>query len=281
MAAPVNPNVGRWENSKHQMISLSEESDKRLERMRTEGNPKYVWPEGCYGSAVGWLVFVGPSPGGGKRATPSRARVMDSGVPLWDTPFLGPFSEWSAGFRASLKPLVETIVGLPLADGGSKLYTFVNFHWQQNPDATSVPPDGMQSGAAAVLSVLVQIRPRVIVAMEKQSYDLLVRTLKDAGYAISSPDVSALIDINDKGRAHRFMQGCRIHGEGPLSQVLVIRSPQHPARMYNRPYADRCARAIRSFTDQLLAGKSKVVVQERARQNAAAAHQPATRGDGS
>ncbi len=262
------------------MNSLNEESAKRLERMRIEGNPKYVWPEGCYGSAVGWLVFVGPSPGGGERVGPSRARVMDSGAPLWDTPFLEPFSEWSAGFRASLKPLVETIVGRSLAAGGSKLYTFVNFHWQQNPDATSVPSDGMQSGASAVLTVLVQIRPRVIVAMEKKSYDLLIRTLKDAGYTISCPDASVFIEINDRGCAHRFMQGFRIDGEGPLSKVLVVRSPQHPARMYNVPYAYRCARAIRSFTDQLLAGRSNVIVQERAQQVAAADHQSATRADG-
>ena len=262
------------------MTSLNEESAKRLERMRIEGDPKYVWPEGCYGSALGWLVFVGPSPGGGERVTPNRGRVMDSGAPLWDTPFLEPFSGWSAGFRASLKPLVETIVGLSLAAGGSKLYTFVNFHWQQNPDAASVPADRMQSGASSVLKVLVQIRPRVIVAMEQKSYNLLIRTLKDAGYTISCPDVSAFIEINEKGRAHRSMQGCRIEGEGPLSQVLVVRSPQHPARMYNVPYAYRCARAIRTFIDQLLAGKSKVIVQERAQPATAADHQPATRADG-
>jgi hypothetical protein len=232
--------------------------------MRNEAHPRPVWPEGCYGSAAGWLVFVGPSPGGGSKIAPARERVVSGGRPLWNLDFTDPMMNWSNGFRASIRPFVETMVGMSREKGAWKVFTVVNFHWQQNPDAAFVPEDGMRTGAAAVLAVLAGIRPRVVVTMERRADQMLRQTLCEAKYNLVEPvECSALVAINDKGRAHRRMSGYRVDGEGALAGCIIVRSPQHPARIYNSQYASRCARAIRSFVSQVHEG-NRVFIKERA-----------------
>ena len=254
------------------MLSMDLQSDafageisSRLARMRNETYRGETWPEGCYGSAAAWVVFVGPSPGGGSKSSPDRGRVASGGTPLWDSDFLGPIERWSNGFRASMKPLVETIVGLPFEKGSAKVYAFVNFHWQQNPDASLVPMQGMTSGAHDAIAVLSAIQPRLIVPMEKRSDRLLRESLLGVGYSTEGPrQCTAHVDINGRGRAHRQMAGYVVSGGGLLANCIVVRSPQHPARIFDSKYAFRCGRAIRSFASQLASGHTCVTIDERA-----------------
>jgi hypothetical protein len=205
------------------------------------------------------------SPGGGTRNAPSRERLDHAGIPLWNVDFTDPIETWSRGFQKSMRPLIETIVGLPFDQGAARVFSVLNFHWQQNPSAAFVPEEGMRSGAAATLAVLESLRPRVMVSMEKKADCLLREVLIRANYNLSEPEkCSALVSINAKGRAHRYLRGYLIRGKGALAGSIVVKSPQHPARIYNAEYALRCARAIKSFVLQVHAGETSISIEERA-----------------
>jgi hypothetical protein len=238
------------------------EIQERLQRMRAQPYSGEPWPEGCYGSAASWLVFVGPSPGGGTTSASPRERLMSGGTPFWNADFSDPVEKWSKGFRTSMRPLVETIVGLPFDRGAAKVFSVLNFHWQQNPKAALVPEEGMRSGAAATRAVLECLRPRVVVSMEEKTDCLLRDLLVKAKYSLSEPaKCSALVSINTKGRAHRQLRGYLITGDGALANTIVVRSPQHPAWIHNAEYALRCARAIKSFVLQVHAGETCVSIE--------------------
>ena len=245
-------------------LPFAREIQQRLCLMQGRQAPSIVWPEGCYGSAGSWIVFVGPSPGGGSRNATPRDRVTDAETPLWNTDFLEPVSRWSNGFRASMQPLLECATGLPLLDGAAKLYAFVNFHWQQNPDAQNVREEGMRAGADDVVNVLSSIHPRLIVPMEMRTHNLLHEALTQCGYRTREPlEQDVAIQISAKGRFHRRMCTYSVDGSGPLSGSLVVKAPQHPARMFNRDYAFRCGAAIRSCAEQLFNRVDCISIDER------------------
>ncbi|MFL6263435.1 MAG: hypothetical protein ACJ76Y_27400 [Thermoanaerobaculia bacterium] len=101
--------------------------------------------------------------------------------------------------------------------------------------------------------------------MEMKADCLLREVLIEVNYNLSEPEkCSALVSINDKGRAHRQMRGYLITGDGVLAGAIVVKSPQHPAWIHNTEYALRCARAIKSFGLQVHAGETCVSIDERA-----------------
>jgi hypothetical protein len=61
-------------NTAMRSTQFQHEQDTLLERMAAEPCPPTRWPEGCYGSGLPWLTFVGPSPGGGDGTEPESAR---------------------------------------------------------------------------------------------------------------------------------------------------------------------------------------------------------------
>ena len=233
-----------------------------LNRMAREPRRDVVWPSGCYGSLGSWLVFIGPSPGGGRRNAPDAPRNPAECVPLWNEDFTEPFAAWSNGFRTSLQTFIEQISGLPLAQGSARLYAFLNFDWIENPDAANVPAMRMEQGAPDVLRILEEIRPRVIVALENRSHLLLDRTLRDAGYRPNDPEFGDVFIAIRGTASHKSMDAFTIEGAGVLAGSYVIRSPQHPARIFDGEYAARCARAIRSVLEQMVENVGTVTVHE-------------------
>src|SRR6266568_945785 len=245
------------------LLPFAREIQERLCIMQSSEAPSGVWPEGCYGSAGSWVVFVGPSPGGRSRNATLRGRIAGAGTPLWNTDYCDPVCRWSNGFRISMRPMLECATGLTFEDGAAKLYAFVNFHWQSNPEARNVPDEETRKGADEVVRVLSLIKPRLIVPMENRSHELLHKTLTDTdiGYHTRKPlQQDVAIQINAKGWFHRRMCAYSIDGSGPLAGSIVVKAPQHPARIYNRDYASRCGIAIRLCAEQLFKRADRISI---------------------
>jgi hypothetical protein len=195
---------------------------------------------------ISWLLFVGPSPGG-------RA---ESGA-------VKPFDQWSPGFRASLRVFVETIVGLRIEEGAGRLYGFANFDWAPNPDGADVPAERMTAGVPDVLRVLDQAIPKVVVTLEERSHRLLETALSTRYELLRTPVGEVFIRIGEgEQRAHRSISAFQLAGIGPLSGSIIVKSPQHPARIFNPDYASRCARALRSVVEQIARGATELLVRE-------------------
>ena len=241
------------------------EQESLLSEMAGNQAPKGRWPDGCYGSRLAWLTFVGPSPGGGNGRAVEVPRKDNAQVPIWNQEFTAPCEEWSIGFRKSTQVLVETVMGRKRKQGALKLYNFTNFDWMQNPNACNVPSERMLRGSRAVLRHLEEVKPRVIIPMEYKAYKLLSELLSK-GYTLRQlhfSRVEILIGNTIRGsRFHRSMDAYWLDGKGPLKGRYVIRCPQHPARIFNVEYAGRIARAIRSTLCALAEERDSVSIQE-------------------
>ena len=237
------------------------EIKQRLARMRTKPAPLGQWPDGCSGSLCSWLMFVGPSPGGGKRSAPTTPRQRNGKWSLWNEDYLDPIEKWSNGFKNSMCHLVETITATSLAGGAAKVFGVINFDWIQNPDASCVPQERINQGEGDVIAILEQTQPRVIVPMERRSFDQLQKALIQRRYLLRFPDLTEVtIRINAK-KNHTDLRAYTILN-GKLNGSVVIKAPQHPARIYDKEYAIRCARAIRSALEQLAAGHGTIEIDE-------------------
>jgi hypothetical protein len=241
----------------------------RLRRMREEAPSRKTWPEGCYGSALSWLLFVGPSPGGTPRRSHDPVRRKRSGGQcLWNEDFDSPYARrpegWGGKYRENIPALVETIIGLPLNKGSAKLYGFANFDWIPSPQEGRVPRKRLLQGEADVLKVLKLTRPRIIAPTTGLAHDRLLRCLRRQGYRFFTPAKQAVrIRIDPGGVAfHTHLDALKLKGRGVLSGSVVVRLPQHPARMLYRQHGHRCARAVRQALVQVYGEDSQLVIQE-------------------
>lgn len=239
------------------------EIESRLIRMSREKRPNQTWPKGCYGSILSWLMLVGPSPGGRPDNEVVVPRNTDGGEAFWNEDCLEPFNRWSRGFSASLRSLVETIVGLPLEGGAGRLFGFANFDWVPNANGADVPAERMETGVSDVLRVLDQAIPKVIVTLGKRSHCLLEKALAER-YELRKPTIREVFIRIGPGQqpAHHSIRAFHLAGNGRLAGSIVVKSPQHPARIFNRDYGIRCARAVRSVVDQIAGEATELAVRE-------------------
>ena len=108
----------------------------------------------------------------------------------------------------------------------------------------------METGVPDVLRVLSQAIPKVVITLEERSHRLLETALSQSYELLRTPIKEVFIRIGTGGqRAHRSIRTFQLAGIGPLSGSIVVKSPQHPARIYNRDYGIRCARAVRSVVE--------------------------------
>jgi len=219
------------------------EQDSLLNRMASQPNPGGLWPEGCYGSRLAWITFVGPSPGGSDNTSVNVHQRNRTVTPLWNQDFKEPIEEWSNGFK-NTGILVETIMERTAARGALKLYNVVNFDWVKTPNASNVPGRQMRRGSRDVMDLLDEIQPRVIIPMTIKTNQLLSSLLRRT-YTLQQLIAQVKIRISPN-RYHCSIDAYKIVGSGPLDGKFLIRSLQHPARIYNRFYAGRIAHTIRS-----------------------------------
>jgi uracil-DNA glycosylase len=234
---------------------IEKEIIERLRQQREESNPKIVFPEGCYGSANAPLVFVGISPGGGSIDTKYSERGESNGSVFWNFEFIEPFEEWSIGFRKSLKPIIENLLQLSLVEGASKLFAFVNFDWIQNPDSSKVPDERINEGKACVSQTLHQINPKIIVALDSKAYQNLINLLKEESYSLSNlKNQRVEVRTASPNSYHRSINVHLIKGNKSLNGVVLLKSLQHPAKIFTEDYALRVAQSLRSAYTAVLGG---------------------------
>jgi hypothetical protein len=209
-----------------------------------------LWPENCAGSRKALVIFVGPSPGGkkeGKRRQIKLAHIK----PLWNEPYLDPLS-WSHGFKVSFRPIVESIIGKPYEDT-ARLIARVNMDWLPNPESQDVSYRYMWEGCSYILPVLFECRPDLIIPMDQKTFGVLQIALYNDGCEIfpaRTGEIKIKIsDKNGKARYHNSMMAFRAKKE--QRSFLVIKSPQHPARIYDVEYAERIGKAIRRAAEQI------------------------------
>lgn len=186
----------------------------------------------------------------------------------WNLPFDEPYAPqphgWGRKYRANIPLLVSTIIGLPLEQGSDRLYGFANFDWIPSPKESDVSATRMKRGEQAVMEVVLQCRPMVIAPMTIATFGRVAKCLKHAGYDLQCPKSQDVrIRIDPKGRSHhRSLDAAMILGNGPLSGRVIVRLPQHPARMLYAGHGERCARAVRSAVVQLIEGHETLTVDE-------------------
>jgi hypothetical protein len=158
------------------------------------------------------------------------------------------------------------VLGRSEEQGALKLYSFANFDWIQNPNAHNVPTDRMRRGAEVVLNHLTEVQPRVIITMESKAHQLLSEVL-GRQYTIRRQQFRAVeIFIGDTRRGrryHRQLDAYEISGNGPLAGRFILRCPQHPARIFNRDYANRIARALHRVLIGLASNEGAIAIEER------------------
>lgn len=217
----------------------------RLQQQQEKDKPDIIFPEGCYGAANAPLVFVGPSPGGGDTDTEYFDRNKSGGVAYWNFDFMEPFNEWSNGFKISLKPIIEDLLQIPLNEGASKLFAFVNFDWIQNPDSSKVPDSRIKEGTDEVSRVLHQIKPLIIVALDNKSYSNLVSVLEEKYTLTELKHQCVKVRASSNNSYHRKIHAHVILGNNKLNGTVLLKSLQHPARIFTLDYAKRVAKSLR------------------------------------
>ncbi len=216
----------------------------RLQEMRENPAPRTLtlWDETCEGSGRALVVFVGPSPGGAKA---QRRRPMNKKCirPQWNEAYTEPLS-WSSGFRASFQPLVEALFGLPFAKAG-KLIARANLDWMANPDSADVSERSMHEGAPSTLRLIDHCAPEVILPMDWKTYRVLKEVMEEASYSIHDHQFEGFtVHISEGGtRQHRELYAHTATKKG--RSLLIMKLPQHPARMFRSDYGTRCGIALR------------------------------------
>lgn len=233
----------------------------RLRQMRVEPNPDISRDETCEGSALASVIFVGPSPGGDK---PVARRPMNRNClrALWnqsfDKQFADPASWWSPGFRISWKPLVEAIFAAPDDyDTVGRLIGRANMDWLGNPESKDVATQHMSMGAPSVLKMIEDCSPELVLPMDTKTFDVLRTVLEHAGFSIAmchADNFTVRISDSTKKRFHRHLYAFHATSLKGAS-FLVIKLPQHPARIFQADYATRCGEAVREAALQISSGQ--------------------------
>jgi hypothetical protein len=214
----------------------------RLKEMASRPDPSNsLWPENCAGSRRALLIFVGPSPGGEKVNKRHDIRTEHT-KPLWNESFNDPLG-WSQGFRASFQPIVETIIGRPYQES-AKLIAIFNMDWLGNPESRDVSYRYMWEGCRHILPVLYECDPQLVIPMDEKTYSALQMALYDDGHEIIPANLDGIqVKINDQRHHRRIMA---FESRRKDISFPVIKSLQHPARIYNEEYASRVGHAIRN-----------------------------------
>ncbi len=208
-----------------------------------------LWPENCAGSRKALVIFVGPSPGG-KKQEERREIQRACNRPLWNEPYNEPLN-WSRGFKISFRPIVETIIGKPYEDA-AKLIARVNMDWLQNPESVDVAFQYMWEGCSYVLPVVYECDPELIIPMDEKTFAVLKMAMESDGCEIIPRRMDDIkVAISDKPEKPRYHHRIMAFGAKKKDRIfLVIKSLQHPARIFEREYAKRIGRAIRNAAKQ-------------------------------
>lgn len=190
-------------------------------RATVRGGDRQVdtWPRGCRGSANGWLMLVGPSPG---RADDSNDRWPGGpGRPIDEIASVGPHAsalqfDTNRGRNRRWSMLYEAVFGR--TDYAAALTSLVNLDWGHYSDAKTIPEDYLQAGCRVVYDLILLSRPRIVLALTKTTWSILTPFLASHAEAVHQHVSIADLDC------------LRVRLPGGAADSLVIRAPQHPSR---------------------------------------------------
>jgi hypothetical protein len=129
--------------------------------------------------------------------------------------------------------------------------------WFNNPKSENVPDSYMREGCRSVLDVIKSVDPVLVIPMDKKTFDVLKDAMIKEGFEIESVTTQRfLVLISDKKRSryHRELYAfkARLRDEG---KCVVVKSPQHPAKILESSYGRRCGAAIREAAIQIAANR--------------------------
>lgn len=235
-------------------MNIEDRISKAIERLATNEMPAYAdWPETCEGCLQPVVIFLGPSPGGKKEVV--RRSIEFNGRPLWNESYNEPLN-WSRGFKKSYRPLVEGILNLSF-DEASKLVARMNMDWQGNPESKDVSPVYMWIGCQFLLPLIEKYPPSLIVPMDEKTFSLFQVALYNSGWKISdSPEqyIKIKISNSDNPRFHNHVMA--FLAEKNSNKIAVVKSLQHPARIYDEAYATRVGETIREVADCIFSNRT-------------------------
>lgn len=233
--------------------------DSRLREMRDETAPALLWDEKCQGSARALALFVGPSPGGpgpgDTKASDRHSRKENDQPALWNKSFDEPRLQWGGGFRTSFAPLVEAVFALPYAKAG-KLVGVGNLDWMGDPNSADVQEAFMREGAPSVLRMIEACSPELVLPMDKKAFRILKEVMEKARFIIADCEVKEFrVRISDAAKVRLHSEIYCFRAASKERELVVVKLPQHPARMFQADYATRCGKAVRLAAQQIAAGQ--------------------------
>ncbi len=189
------------------------------------------WPKYWWGVINPWLVFVGPSPGNShakpvdweRERWPALGSVqvhfrehVDSGG-FWDR-----MRAWTAAAyaRAGIFPDDAT------AALGSAL--LANLVPEKQGDAKKIPAADLEHATPNAVALLLQLRPRVIVPMEKRIGRLLVQEFVNRGASVLNGPTRASVPAKNQTYPNYRPSVWQI--ETDVGPVTIAESPQHPSK---------------------------------------------------
>ena len=213
-----------------------------------------LWPENCAGSRKALVIFVGPSPGG-KKVDKRREIIFSYNKPYWNKAYDEPRT-WSGGFKKSFEPIVVTLFGGKSYDEAAKLIARVNMDWMGNPESQDVSYRYMWEGCKYILPVIYECNPQLVIPMDEKSFGVLQMALYNDGFEIIPPRIGKIkVKISDKKGKTRYHESIMaFKAKKEESSFLVIKSLQHPARIFDVEYARRVGQSIREAAKQIWNG---------------------------
>ena len=197
------------------------------------------WPRACWGSANGWLLLVGPSPG---RKDPEEPLALGGpNRPIDSVPRIGPGAgaiEYLSNKGRNKRWAMLSGAVFGQSSHADTLTTVANLDWGHNSDQKKIPEQHLLDGCHFVYGVMKEAKPRVVVTLVRRTWGVLMRFLETSDAA----------PVNY--RALGQLDACAIRLPGYTAATLMVRSPQHPSRhFFTQDHANAVANEVRNFLD--------------------------------
>jgi len=186
------------------------------------------WPPFWRGSANAWLIFLGPSPGSSGTGSKPR-QIPELGIPhnhfknykdkarFWDR-----IRDWTNQAYSSAGIFDND------HDAAYGISMMGNMTSQNVGDSSKISDEQLSNAMPMVFKALEQVKPRIIVTLEKRVSKILVGHLKSRwNDFIDGPNSIAVQAKNQRFSHYKPKNWEFLSPWGPL---MIAESPQHPSK---------------------------------------------------
>jgi hypothetical protein len=102
------------------------------------------------------------------------------------------------------------------------------------------------------------VQPQLVIPMDEKTFNVLQIAMYEAGFTIEAVEITNFevrMSSASSPRYHRSLHALRSRSP-EANEVVVIKAPQHPARIFDSEYARRCGEALREAANQISAKKA-------------------------